>query len=149
MRKKFKLSNTIQTMFNKFQWGENTIKAPLNPAHYSIIIHMNLLLILKRTFELHNVGLSTQMLHDLNLPLHVLLVSFAHKLPPQNGLIGILQANWILSAEINHPRLASPQFFPKCECSITQSYIFEILTKSLSVSIYLIIRKIMGCWNIN
>ncbi|KAM1758256.1 hypothetical protein ACFX11_007403 [Malus domestica] len=72
---------------------------------------MDRLLVLVTTFELHNVGLPAQMLHNLNLPLDVLLVVLGDKLPLRNRLAGVFLAGRNLGAEIRHAELASAQFF--------------------------------------
>ena len=68
---------------------------------------MHRLSILISTLDLDNVGLSGQVLHYLNLSLHILLVLLADQLPLQDGLAGVSVSRGDLSAPVRYPELPS------------------------------------------
>jgi len=86
--------------------------------HYKVDRHP----VLVRPLELHNVVLPRQMLHDLNLPLHVLPVRLRHQLPLENRLARVRRSGGILRAQIRYPELPSSQFPPQ---SVVLLYILK------------------------
>lgn len=68
--------------------------------------------VLVGALKLDNVGLPRQMLHDLNLPLHVLPVRLRHQLPLQYRLARVRPTARIIRAQIRYPELPPSQFLP-------------------------------------
>ena len=92
--------------------GDDPIKELAASAQFHD--QMDRLLVLISPFELNNVWLATQVLHNLNLPLDVLFVILARQLPLRYRLAGELPARRVLSAEVGQTKLPSAQLLPKC-----------------------------------
>lgn len=69
--------------------------------------------VLVRPLDLHDVRLPRQVLHYLNLPLHVVPVALPRQLPLQNRLAGVAFPRRVLGAEVGDPELPSSQLFPQ------------------------------------
>nr|GMD12876.1 Os05g0491800 [Ipomoea batatas] len=69
-------------------------------------------LVLVGSLELHDVLLTRQVVHDLNLPPHVLNILLVHQLPLRDGLARKLFARFLVSAKVGHPELPPPQLLP-------------------------------------
>lgn len=72
---------------------------------------MDRMLVLVSSLELHNIGLTSQMVHDLNLPSHIFNILLVHQFPFGNGLTGELFAGGFKGAEMSYAKLASTKFF--------------------------------------
>ena len=90
--------------------GDDTIEEL--PAGAEFHDEVNGEAVLEGALELDNVGLPRQMLHDLNLPLHVLPVRLRHQLPLQYRLARVRPTARIIRAQIRYPELAPSQFLP-------------------------------------
>ncbi|KAK8706037.1 hypothetical protein V6N13_049618 [Hibiscus sabdariffa] len=102
---------------------------------------VNGLLVLIRTFELHNIRLSTQMLHNLNLPFHVLLVALGDQFPLGYRLASVLLPGGVLGAKISDAELAFPQFFAEC---VVIPYLFKWLAENRVDP-----RQRLGAWGLS
>ena len=82
---------------------------PIEQLSTSAKLHdqMHRMLILIRSFKLHNVRLTSQVMHYLHFPSYILNVFFVHKLPFGNGLASELLTCGLLSAEMRDAELAS------------------------------------------
>lgn len=74
---------------------------------------MHGLLILVGALELDDIRLPTEMLHDLNLSLHILLVALGNELLLGYGLAGQFLTGDDIGAEMGDPELAPAQLFPE------------------------------------
>ncbi|WVZ09944.1 hypothetical protein V8G54_014474 [Vigna mungo] len=103
--------------------------------------------VLVRPLELHNVVLPRQMLHDMNLPLHILPVRLRHQLPLQNRLARVRHSCGILRAQIRHPELPSSQFLPQ---SVVLLYILKGFAQNRGVGFLhrprILGRRKIGFW---
>lgn len=90
--------------------GDDTIEEL--PAGAEFHDEVNGEAVLEGALELDNVGLPRQMLHDLNLPLHVLPVRLRHQLPLQYRLARVRPTARIIRAQIRYPELPPSQFLP-------------------------------------
>ncbi|KAK2977554.1 hypothetical protein RJ640_018196 [Escallonia rubra] len=73
---------------------------------------MNRMLVLKGALEFHNVWLTGQMVHDLDLPPDILNVLLVDQLPLGYRFAGELLSGLFVGAQMRHSELASAELFP-------------------------------------
>ncbi|KAG5376967.1 hypothetical protein IGI04_041563 [Brassica rapa subsp. trilocularis] len=83
---------------------------PIEQLSTSAKLHdqMHRVFILISSFKLHNVRLTSKVMHYLHFPSYILNVFFVHKLPFGNGLASELLTCRLLRAEVRDAELSSP-----------------------------------------